>query len=702
MRTVSSLPHPTRVDDHVRIPMADGTELGARIWRPVSSDSDPVPAILEFLPYRLRDLTAQRDSMHHPYLAGHGYAGVRVDLRGSGDSDGVLGDEYLEQELLDAEQVLAWLTEQPWCDGNTGMMGISWGGFNALQLAARRPPGLGAIATLSSSDDRYADDVHYMGGCLLSDNLSWASVMFAYISCPPDPAVVGHRWREMWWRRLQHCEPWLIEWLRHQRRDDYWRHGSVCEDYSAVGCPVLAVSGWADGYSNAVFRLLRHLDVPCKGLIGPWSHKYPHLGRPGPAIGFLQELVRWWDHWLKGVDNGVMDDPTLRIWMQESAKPATAYEQRPGRWIGEDDWPAPHVEPTTFVLRRNRLVRTGTVGTAEEAPEEATPESLDVVGVPATGSPRADGSGEAITIESPLSVGQFAGKWCSYNAPPDLPYDQREEDGGSLVFDTGVLTERTEILGSPVVHLELSTDRPTAMVTVRLSDVSPDGRATRVSYGLLNLTHRNGHARPEPLEPGTTYRVSISLNGVAQAFPAGHRIRLSVSTSYWPLAWPPPEPVRLTVYADTSELVLPVRPMRTDEVRPEPFDEPESTPTTPVHRLRPGDGRWTVSRDLVEYRSALDVVKDLGVVHFEDIDLRVGRRADERYEWVGDDFESVRGQVDWVMRFTRGGWDVSTTTHTTLSCTPTEFVVHARLDAFEGTERVFSRNWHTAIPRDHV
>ncbi|MFF5992700.1 CocE/NonD family hydrolase [Prauserella flavalba] len=673
MRTVTSLPYEVREDDCVWIPMSDGARLSARIWRPVSADDHPVPAILEFIPYRRRDLTAQRDSVHHPYLAGHGYAAVRVDLRGSGDSDGILADEYLEQELADGEEVLAWLAGQPWCDGNTGMMGISWGGFNALQLAARRPPGLGAIATLSSSDDRYADDVHYMGGCLLSDNLSWASTMFAYNSCPPDPAVVGERWRDMWLHRLRHNEPWLIEWLRHQRRDDYWRHASVCEDYAAVGCPVLAVSGWADGYSNSVFRLLAELDVPRQGLIGPWSHKYPHLGEPGPAIGFLQELVRWWDHWLKGDDNGVLDEPMLRIWMQESVRPSTAYEERPGRWIGEPSWPSPHVDPLRLTLLPQRI---STDGAAEPERE--------------------------LSVESPLSVGQFAGKWCSYNAPPDLPYDQREEDGGSLVFDSEPLRERREILGAPVAELDLAADRECAMVAVRLSDVAPDGRATRVSYGLLNLAHRDGHDRPEPLVPGQRYRVRVALNGVAQAFPAGHRIRLAISTSYWPLAWPPPEPVRLSVFAGSSTLELPVRPPREDECVPTPFGEPEGAPPITTTRVRPGDGRWTVSRDLVDYHSALEVVKDLGVVRFEDIGLDVHRNAYERYEWVRDDFQSVRGSVDWTMRFARGDWDVETTTSTTLTCTPTEFHVHARLDAYEGGQRVVSRDWDTTVPRDHV
>jgi putative CocE/NonD family hydrolase len=672
MREVASLPHAVTEEEHVWVPLSDGTRLGGRIWRPVSSDEVPVPAVLEFIPYRKRDFTAPRDSIHHTFLAGHGYAGVRVDLRGTGESEGVLTDEYLPQELDDAEDVLAWLAKQPWCDGNTGIMGISWGGFNALQVAARRPEGLGAIVTVASTDDRYADDVHYMGGCLLSDNLSWASTMFAYNACPPDPAIVGERWRDMWLYRIENSGLWLEEWLRHQRRDDYWRHGSVCEDFSAVDCPVLAVSGWADGYSNSVFRLMSDLDVPRKGMIGPWSHKYPHLGEPGPAIDFLQELVRWWDRWLKGRDNDVLDDPMLRVWMQDSVPPSTAYEERPGRWVGEPSWPSPHVTPVEHALARHRIADVG------EEPAE-----------------------QELSVQSPLSVGQFAGKWASYNAPPDLPYDQREEDGGSLVFDTDELTERCEILGAPAVDLEVTADQPVGMIAARLSDVEPDGRATRVSYGLLNLTHRDGSDEPRPLEPGRSYRVRVRLNGVAQAFPAGHRIRLSLSSSYWPLAWPPPRPARLQVRTGVSALTLPVRPTaESDEVPLRPFDEAEGAPPISMTPLRPGDHRWTVSRDLVGYVSALEIVKDAGAVRYDDIDLEVARRAYERYSWVADDFSSARGETEWTMEFARDGWRARTVTRTELTCTDTEFHLHARLDAYDGGERAFSENWQRTIPRD--
>ncbi len=688
MRTPTSLPQETKEEEHLWIPVSDGTRLAARIWRPTASDGEPVPAVVEYIPYRKRDLTAVRDSVHHPYIAGHGYACVRVDLRGTGESEGVLTDEYLEQEQRDAEDVLAWVAEQPWCNGRTGMMGISWGAFAALQVAARQPPSLHAVVVSSFTDDRYSDDMHYMGGCMLSDNLAEAGTMFAYATCPPDPALVGERWREMWHERLEHNEPWVREWLNHQRRDAYWRHASVCEDYSAVRCPVLASSGWADGYSNAVARLLENLDVPRKGLVGPWSHKYPHLGEPGPAIGYLQEVVRWWDHWLKDADNGAMDGPMLWAWMQDSMPPSTSYEERPGRWVGEPSWPSPHCEDVTRPLSRHRIGTPG--GTPDHAPDDAP----------------GDTSEGAMTLQSPLSVGRFAGKWASYNAPPDLPYDQREEDGGSMVFDTDVLAERVEILGVPRIELDFSVDQPVAMVAARLSDVAPDGRATRVTYGLLNLTRRNGRDEPEPLEPGRRYRATVQLNGAGQVFPPGHRIRLSLSTSYWPLAWPPPEPVMMTVYGGSSTLTLPVRPAaepdEVQEVRGEPFGLPEGAPPLATTQVEPGDHGWTVFRDLVGYKACLEIVKDQGVVRHDDIDMDVRRRAYERYDSVADDFSSVSGECTWTMGFSRRGWDVRTVTHTVLRCTPTDFLLHATLDAYEKDERVFSRTWNDTIPRDHL
>lgn len=321
MAIVETFPRLVREIQTLWIPMSDGCQLAARVWLPDDAEQDPVPAILEFVPYRRLDFTAIRDPSMHAYYAGYGYAGVRVDCRGTGDSDGFMEDEYLAQELRDGAEIIAWLAAQTWCSGTVGMTGISWGGFNALQVAALKPPALKAIITTCSTDDRYADDIHYMGGCLIKDNQMWASTMLGFNSRPPDPTVVGERWRDMWMERLERQQPWVIRWLEHLTRDEFWKHGSVCEDYAAIDAAVYAVGGWADGYTNAIPRLLEGLSCPRKGLVGPWAHNWPFDGRPGPAIGFLQDALRWWDHWLKGVDTGVMEEPMYRVWMQQSAPP---------------------------------------------------------------------------------------------------------------------------------------------------------------------------------------------------------------------------------------------------------------------------------------------------------------------------------------------------------------------------------------------
>jgi len=670
MKYIESFPCAVDVVENVWIPMSDGVRLAGRLWRPQGCDSEPVPGILEYIPYRKRDYTRLRDSGHHHYYAGHGYASLRVDLRGSGDSEGVLKDEYLEQELADGEEILRWMAEQSWCNGRIGIIGISWGGFNGLQLAARQPPELQAVVSVASTDDRYADDVHYMGGCLLGDNISWSGVMFAYNSLPPDPEIVGSAWRDIWLERLKNCEPWLDIWLRHQHRDSYWKHGSICEDFSRVKAPVMAVSGWADGYTNAVFRMLEKLSCPRLGLVGPWSHRYPHDGVPGPAIGFLQEVVRWWDYWLKDKDNGIMKTPLLRAYMLDSVPPTTSYSTRPGRWIAERSWPSENIQHKSFTLGWRSIV------------------------------PGFGHSPEVIeTIRSPLSVGLFAGKWCSYSATPDLPHDQRQEDGGALTFDSEPLDKEMEILGQPVVELVLSSDQPVAMVAVRLSDLAPDDKATRVTYGVLNLTHRDSHEQPRPLQPGRQYRVRVKLNDIAQSLPAGHRFRIAISTSYWPLAWPPPRPVRLMILTGASRVILPVRSATEVDSLVEPFAEPEAARLPKTRQLGKTDRNWRVIRDLEKDLSTLEVIKDEGVVRIEEIDLEMEKCVEEWYSFQGDDFNSVRGEVLSHRGVRRGKWYVNTVTRTVLQSDAENFHLHADLDAYENGFRVFTRSWNQVIAR---
>ena len=676
MRYRNDLPHDIEMVENLFIDMPDGARLAARLWLPAQARQHPVPAILEYIPYRKRDITRARDALNHPYLAGHGYACLRVDMRGSGDSDGVLTDEYTRAEKEDAVCVIDWLAGQPWCDGNVGMMGISWGGFNSLLVAAEQPPALKAIISVCASDDIYVDNMHYMGGCLLGDNLSEATVMFAFNSLPPDPAIVGQRWRAMWRERLEGSGLWLESWLTHQHRTAYWQASSVREDYSSIRCPVYAVGGWADGYTNTIFRLLENLRVPRKGLIGPWGHKYPHEGIPGPAIGFLQECLRWWDYWLKGEDNGIMDEPMLRAWQQDSVPPNTAYETRPGCWVSEPEWPAPAAQ-----LRHWRL-----------SPHRLIPETADMTSLPDT----------VMTLSSPLSVGMFAGKWCSYAATPDLPGDQREEDGGALVFETAPLTRDLAILGQPRIALELACDQPQGMIAVRLSDVSPEGEATRVTYGLLNLTHRDGHAHPAPMTPYEYYRVQLDLNGIAQHFPAGHRLRLSLSTVYWPLAWTSPSQVRLMLAPEGCRLTLPVRPERADDALLPALGPPEAAPPLAVSRPAAGEHNWRLIRDLAENRSTLEVINDQGCFHIAETDTCVRRATREWYTLTHGDVLSARGETRTEWGISRPGWDIHVTTCTRLSCTASDFIIHAQLDAFEADRRVYSRNWDCRIPRNNV
>ncbi len=680
MSVMDSFPYKVREIENVFIPMRDGARLAARIWLPEEAERAPMPAILEYIPYRKRDITRARDNANHAYLAGHGYVCVRVDMRGSGDSDGVLTDEYTQQEQEDGVDAIAWLAEQDWCDGKVGMFGISWGGFNSLQVAAKQPPALKAIISLCSSDDLYADNMHYMGGCLLGDNLSEATVMFAFNTLPPDPQIVGNRWRDMWFDRMENSGLWLEPWLENQRRNAYWSASSVCEYYSAVQCPVYAIGGWADGFTNTVLRLMEHLEVPRKGLVGPWGHKYPHQGLPGPAIGFLQESLRWWDYWLKGKETGIMDEPMLRAWQQDSVPPDTSYEERPGRWIGESRWPSPNIS-----VRRHAL----------------GPYTI-ALGEGHGGAHQRQGQESMLALQSPLSVGLAAGKWCSYAATPDLPGDQREEDGGSLIFSSRELVEPLDIFGMPELELEISSHKPQAMLAVRLSDVAPDGKSTRVTYGLLNLSHRNSDANPEPLVPHQRYRVRIPMNGIAQRFPVGHQLRVSVSTSYWPLAWLPPEPAQVDIYPDKSALILPVRTAGDEDARLPEFEEPQEAPPLKVTTFEASEHNWLLHRNLATKASTLEVINDQGHFRIEDIGTEVRRSTREWYSTANDDFTSARGETYTERSFKRDDWNVEIYTRTVLSCTETNFHIHAQLDAYEDDYRVFSKNWEKVIPRDHM
>jgi len=664
MKTVSSFPRRVVEIPDMAIVMPDGCRLSARVWLPEDAVDSPVPAILEHLPYRKRDGTTARDELTHPYLAGHGYACLRVDMRGNGDSDGLMEDEYTAQELQDACDVIAWAAAQPWCNGRVGMMGISWGGFNSLQVAALRPPALKAIITLCSTTDRYADDIHFKGGCLLNENLGWAATMLSYSSRPPDPALVGERWREMWLERLENL-PFLAEtWLAHQSRDDYWKHGSVCEDYSAIEAAVLAIGGWHDGYRNTVSHLVSNLRSPAKGIVGPWIHKYPHFAGPQPAIGFLQEALRWWDRWLKDIDTGVDNDPAMRLWLMDSVRPAFWHDERPGRWIAEGEWPSPAIS-----IRKLFLSSTGLV------PEPGRLATL---------------------VASPQDCGLAGGEYFPFNFGPELPGDQRPDDALSACFDSESLKDPLDIVGAPAIDITFVSAMAQANLCVRLCDVWPDGASELISYGLLNLAHRGSHEHPEPLVPGGEATARIVLDQCAYRVPPGHRLRIAISTAYWPAIWPSPEAAEVTLTSGALSVSLRTGYAENDEWR---FEAPEAASAWRTEQLRPETSERRIERDLESGLVTVHIANDFGEVCDLDHGLVSGSRTWERWTIRPDDPLSARAQIRWEQTLSRGDWSVRTEASCAMHSDDRSLHVSAALEAWEGGEKRAFRDWRRAIPR---
>ena len=658
---------------HVWIPMSDGVRLAARIWLPKEDPAEPLPAILEYIPYRKNDATMERDAQIHPYFAAHGYASVRVDLRGSGDSEGLMLDEYLVQEQDDALEVLQWLAVQPWCSGRVGMIGKSWGGFNGLQIAARRPSQLHAVISVCSTDDRYADDVHYIGGCVLaSDMLSWASTMLAANARPPDPAIVGDRWREMWFERLEETPPYIETWLEHQRRDAFWQHGSVCEDFSAIACPVYMVGGWNDAYTSAIPRFLESYQGPRKGLIGPWAHVYPQDAIPGPSIGFLQECLRFWDHWLKDRDTGVMDEPMLRVWMQEPVEPRPFYEERPGRWVAEPIWPP--IDPQTLRLQL------GVDG--------LTPLAEEVV---------------LRDVRSDERSGIDAGSWIGWGRDTDWATDQRGEDSLAMTFDSAPLESDLEVLGFVDVRLRIASDRPSAFVCVRLCEVDDEGRSTLITRGILNLTHRNGHLEPAVMTPGRFEDIDVRMKVIGHRFGAGHRLRIAITPTYWPWVWPSPTPVRLTVEGGAASwITLPVRSERPEDAKLTPFEEPAVAPPPDVKRLPAATPTRTITTDVGSRRTT--IVNDFdffGCRRLPD-GLEYSEQAQDRFAITQGEPLSAEATSEWEMRVGRGNWQTRVRTYSTMVSTTSAFVVSNTVHAYEGSQRVFTSTRTVEVPRDHV
>jgi predicted acyl esterase len=361
----------------------------------------------------------------------------------------------------------------------------------------------------------------------------------------------------------------------------------------------------------------------------------------------------------------------LRAWMQESVRPATTYAERPGRWIAEPEWPPRIVKTATFHLSGRSL---------SEAP----------------------GVGEATIIASSLATGIGFGEWCPYGLAGELPADQRADDGRSVFFDSDPLARRIEIFGAPVVSLKLTSDRPSAMIAARLEDVAPDGSSTLVTYGLLNLTHRDGHGAPRPLDPGEACHVRVVLNDIAQAFPAGHRIRLALATSHWPIAWPSPETARLKLSTGDSTLTLPLRePSPMDDTLAS-FPDPEQAMPEPHEITRLAGRNRTILEDPTTGEVTVTVHRERASYVLPNIGLTFESEAEEHYQIREGDPSATSAETRATWKLSRAGWRIRTETSTRVTCTAEAFQIEASLDAFEGDAHVANRKWARSIPRMHV
>jgi uncharacterized protein len=653
------------------ITMGDGVRLASTLYLP---DGDgPWPALLEALPYRKDDITATYRP-EYVRLADAGYVVCRVDVRGTGSSEGIAVDEYPAVERTDMLAVIDWLATQDWSTGNVGMYGTSYSGFNSIQIAMERPPALKAIIPIFATDDRYADDVHYFGGALKQlDLLDYPSYMVAMNALPPVPSVYGDGWREVWERRVRETEPWLATWLEHQRFDDYWQFGSLRPTYDAIECPVMIIAGWADGYRNNSFRTFEALTCPRRLIFGPWAHASTDTSLPGPNHDLIPEHLRWWDRWLKGIDNGVDREPPIVLYAQRSTLPAPDRREVRGEWRWEPTWPPGRLVPTTVELAHAEVNRDG------DGPDE----------LPIRGD-----------------VGWTAWISCAGAMPWGQPSDQRIDEVHSLTYTWAPLEDELEILGHATLRVAVTSSVPVGYLSAKICDVFPDGTSSLVTRGMLNLTHRDDRTAPSPLEPGRAYEIELELEVASWTFEAGHRIRLDLAPADWPNAWAPPLPGTLTLDRSTGTLRLPVMD------GPSPVTErPELPPPnvalanrSPKELARsedPAKGwvRWEVSNEHLRHESrayagsfgdygAHDEVPSFaelygGVVTVSTDDPGIARAESET-------------------RFTMRFPEATCETRVVMSLTSTSATYHLRLEltTSEDDEERWARSWDRTFSRD--
>ncbi|HEY6546294.1 MAG TPA: CocE/NonD family hydrolase, partial [Vicinamibacteria bacterium] len=507
------------------IPMPDGVRLAADLFVPSGGKpGERFPVLLEYLPYRKLE-SRSRNLKLYSYFVKRGYVVARVDIRGTGQSEGrLIPHEYSDIENQDGDSVIDWLARQPFSTGKVGMFGISWGGFNSIHMAMRRPPALKAIIAVDATDDLYQDDVHFMDGMIHVDSWEMGQDLANMMPAAPD-----YRIDEAYFADRFDTPPWMLTYKRQQRYGPFWKRTTLKERYGAIQVPAFVIGGYYDGYRDSVPRMLEHLKAPVKAIMGPWHHALPHDAYPKPQMEWRHEAVRFYDQWLKGRETGIMAEPRFAVFVRGWHPPGPGLEEVPGEWRFEEGWPIGRIRERVLHPQPNR-------GLAEAAPADIlhSLRNLPTNGIEAGG---------------PVM-------WYGDVAP-----DQRPTDAWSLVYESEPLTEELEILGLPKALLQVSADAPLAQWFVRLSDVAPDGAVTLVAQAGQNGAHRESDEHPKALVPGQEFSLPIEMHFTSWVFPKGHRLRFAVNNAQWPMLWPTPYPVTTTLrLGPGTRLTLPVVP----------------------------------------------------------------------------------------------------------------------------------------------
>jgi uncharacterized protein len=654
-------------EERISVTMPDGVPLAVTLYLPDSEG--PWPAVLEAYPYRKDDLLVSAPVYRRLSSEGD-FAVCRVDVRGTGTSGGVATDEYPPQEQQDLAELIAWLAARPWCSGSVGMFGTSYSGFNSIQVAMENPPALKAIIPVFATDDRYTDDVHYGGGILRAlDLVDYPTWMLAMNALPPVPSLAGAGWRDLWLERLESLTPWVLQWLEEQVDGPYWRHGSLRPEYERIRAATMIVVGWADGYRNMALRTFEHMRCPKRLLIGPWDHRWPDSGKPGPRVDFIPLMVQWFDRWLRGRDTGVDAEPPMTVFVRRSTPPAPDLDEMRGSWRYEDGWPLSRLTDLTLALADATL-----------RPRDPRPDELEVRG----------------------DVGIAAPTWC-----PDhsfvQPSDQRPDEPYSLVYEWARLDDELEILGHPRLEITVRATTPVAFLSAKLCDVTAGGSTALVSRGILNLTHRESHAEPRLLEPGEPYTVSVELDATSWIFERDSRLRLLIAGSDWPNTWPPPAASRLVLDRSTARLVLPrIRPV--DEPTPVPELVPPQQRSAPWGARDPEERRvWRIEHDILGRETRVVIGHDYEAETEGSPDdlvaASVSKKGEAGVSTVDPGRSWARGEAAYEVEWEQVAVRTEARSELVSDAHSYRFVIEVRAREEAGIE--WSRRWERSWPRNH-